>query len=112
MNVPPMGTNVRREAPVLGVSMGANWVGACWVVPAKMAVSTVGARCRRVLVWAGVVSRSGTWGLDTSGSDVEASDIGRLRSVRIASISVLGQGFRVRDVGGKSNGDWAMSGSK
>src|SRR5712671_7247169 len=112
MKVPPMGTSVRRGVPVLGVSTGANWVGACWVVPAKMAASTVGVRCRWELVWAGDVSRSGTWGLDTSGSDEEASVIGKSRSVRIASISALGRGFLVRDVGGKSNGDWAISGSK
>src|SRR5712671_6817984 len=107
-----MGTSVRWGVPVPGVSMGANWVGACWVVLAKMAASTVGERCRRVLVWEEVASRSGTWGLDTSGSDEEASVIGKSRSVWIASILALERGFLVRDVGGKSNGDWAMSGSK
>ena len=112
MKVPPMGTSVRWDTPVPGLSMGANWVGACWVVPAKTGVSIVGVRCRPVQVTAGVVSGSGFSGRDTSGSVMEASDMGKPKRVQIASVSALGRGFQLRDVGGSSNGDWAMSGSK
>ena len=91
--VPPKGMNVRRDTPVPGLSMGANSVGACWVVPAKMGASIVGARCRPVRAWAVVASESGTWGLDTSGSDGEASVIGKPSRVRIESILALGRGF-------------------
>src|SRR5712671_2283220 len=110
--VPPKGINVRRDTPVPGLSMGANLVGACWVVTVKMGASTVGACCKLVREWAGVASGSGFSERDTLGSDMEASDIGRPKSVRMALVSALGRGLRLQDVGGSSNGDWAMSGSK
>ena len=102
MKVPLRGTNVRRDTPVPGLSMGANWV-----VPAKTEASIVGVRCRRVLVRAGaeVVSGSGFWERGTSGSGVEALDMGKPKRVRIVSVLALGRGFWLREVGGRSNGD-------
>ena len=104
-NAPPIGTKVRRGTPVPGVDTGAIWD----VVPAKTVVSSAVAHHMVALVKAGVDVGSGTWGCDTSDSDVEASVMGKPSKVHIESVSTFGWGFWFRVVGGSSKGERAIS---